>query len=107
PYVTTQSLRYQFQKLVIEPLLESHNPAPAVQEQPLIPHQSRRSQPNNRTMGHAAEVGRSTRSLPSRTESVIVIDALDECNDKDQMADFIDIIITAFKVNHGLPIRVL
>jgi hypothetical protein len=58
----------------------------------------------------AAATGRPTRSLSSQMEpevTVIVIDALDECNDKDQMGEFIEIIISAFMVNHGLPVRVL
>jgi hypothetical protein len=38
---------------------------------------------------------------------VIVIDALDECDDKDQMVAFIEIIIHAFMANPGLPLQVL
>src|SRR6202167_2020810 len=55
-------------------------------------------------------MGRSTCSLASPIEldaTVIVIDALNECNDKDQMGEFIEIIISAFRVNHRLPVRVL
>ena len=110
PYITSQSLEYQFQKLVIEPLLECRNPASAAQEQPLIPHQSRGSRSNNPRAGPAAWGGRSGLAPSSRTEpvtAVIVIDALDECNDKDQMGEFIEIIINAFMVNHGLPVRLL
>jgi len=38
---------------------------------------------------------------------VIVIDALDECNDKHLMAKFIEVVISAFQQNHHLPFRVV
>jgi hypothetical protein len=37
---------------------------------------------------------------------VIVIDALDECDDKDLMAEFIEVIIDAFQENPRLPFRI-
>jgi cytidylate kinase len=77
PHVTHQSLRHQFQKLVIEPTIR-HKPA-------------------NRFMTKL------TRRKSVTT--VIVLDALDECNDKDLVMEFIDIVIVAFKENHGLPLR--
>ena len=74
--ITSQSLEYQFQKLVIEPIVAANRFA----------------------------------SLPTATNPVtmvIIIDALDECNDKDQMAAFIEILIRAFTTNPGLPLQVL
>jgi hypothetical protein len=69
--ITSLSLGYQFQKLVIEPIL---------------------------ALGS---------SMTKPITTVIVLDALDECNDKDKMADFIQVIIHAFTVNTRLPLRIL
>ena len=38
---------------------------------------------------------------------VIVIDALDECDDKPSMREFIEGMIGIFQENHGLPLRVI
>jgi hypothetical protein len=70
PLIVRQALRYQFQKLVIEPIL-------AVTDANII-----------------------TKSM------VIFVDALDECDDKDLMAEFIEIIADAYRGNHRLPFRV-
>jgi hypothetical protein len=75
-HITSQSLEYQFQKLVIDPIVAS---------------------------------GSSTSFLSGEKPVtwIIVLDALDECDDKDQMVAFIETIIHAFKVNPGLPLQVL
>src|SRR6202167_2890234 len=39
--------------------------------------------------------------------AVIVIDALDECDDKDLMAEFIEVVVGAFETNRRLPFRVV
>jgi hypothetical protein len=69
PSVVRQALRYQFQKLVIEPIL-------AVTD-------------NNTTT----------------TPMITFVDALDECDDKDLMAEFIEIVADAYR-NRRLPFRV-
>jgi hypothetical protein len=43
----------------------------------------------------------------AQMKPIIVIDALDECDDKELMEEFIEAVIGAFKENHGLPLRVL
>ena len=76
PHIMSQSLEYQFQKLVTEPM---------------------------------KSVGGST-SLQTAINPVtviIVIDALDECNDKDQMAAFIEMVICAFTTNPRLSLQIL
>src|ERR1700733_10938560 len=70
PLIVRQALRYQFQKLVIEPTL-------AV-----------------------------TDTNPTTKFMVIIVDALDECDDKDLMAEFIEIIADAYRANRRLPFRV-
>jgi len=45
--------------------------------------------------------------LPWTKLAVIVIDALDECDDKDLMAEFIEVVIGAFQANRRLPFRVV
>ena len=44
--------------------------------------------------------------LTPRKPMVMVIDALDECNDKDMMAEFIEVVTSACQENRGLPFRV-
>jgi hypothetical protein len=70
PLIVRQALRYQFQKLVIEPIL-------AVTDTNL-----------------------------TTTPMIIFVDALDECDDKDLMAEFIEIIADAYRSNRRLPFRV-
>jgi hypothetical protein len=70
PLIVRQALRYQFQKLVIEPILAVTN--------------------TNATM------------IPM----IIFVDALDECDDKDLMAEFIEIIADTYRGNHRLPLRI-
>ncbi|KIM80280.1 hypothetical protein PILCRDRAFT_9808 [Piloderma croceum F 1598] len=72
--ILSQSLRYQFKKLIIEPILAARNTIFA----------------------------RFARTKPA----VIVIDALDECNDKDSMAEFIEVVIDAFHEYRQLPFRI-
>jgi hypothetical protein len=69
PLIVRQALRYQFQKLVIEPIL-------AVTD-------------TNTTM----------------TPMIIFVDALDECDDKDLMAEFIEFIADAYRGSRRLPLR--
>jgi hypothetical protein len=69
PLIVRQALRYQFQKLVIEPIL-------AV-----------------------------TDTNTTTTPMIIFVDALDECDDKYLMAEFIEIIADAYRGNHRLPFR--
>ena len=45
--------------------------------------------------------------LPWTKPAVIVMDALDECDDKDLMAEFIGAVLGAFQANRRLPFRVL
>ena len=45
--------------------------------------------------------------LPWTKPAVIVIDALDECDDKDLMAEFITVVIGSFEANRQLPFRVV
>ena len=45
--------------------------------------------------------------LPWTKPAVIVIDALDECDDKDLMAEFIMVVIGSFEANRHLPFRVV
>jgi AAA ATPase domain len=45
--------------------------------------------------------------LPWTKPAVLVIDALDECDDKDLMAEFIGVIIGIFQANRRLPFRVV
>jgi hypothetical protein len=70
PLIVRQALRYQFQKLVIEPIL-------AV-----------------------------TDSNPTELPMVIFVDALDECDDKDLMAEFIEIVADGYPGNRQFPFRV-
>ncbi|KIM71237.1 hypothetical protein PILCRDRAFT_830480 [Piloderma croceum F 1598] len=70
PLIVRQALRYQFQKLVIEPIL-------AV-----------------------------TDTNTTTTPMIIFVDALDECDDRELMAEFIEIVADAYRGNHRLPLRV-
>ena len=45
--------------------------------------------------------------LPRTKPAVIVIDALDECDDKDLMAEFIGVVIRAFEANRWLSFQVV
>jgi hypothetical protein len=105
--ITTQSLWYQFRKLVIQPILAVCKPTHPLQNQQPDPHQSR-AQRSYGSATAAATAGSSphlSRSIP--VTIIIVIDGLDECDDKDLMGEFIEIILDAFVVNRGLPFRVL
>ena len=48
-----------------------------------------------------------TNAIPSFPALVIVIDALDECDDTQSIRDFIDGVIHTLQENHGLPLRVI
>jgi hypothetical protein len=74
PGITRQSLRRQFNQLIIGPILAAKASIFA--------------------------------ALTRKKTMVIVIDALDECDDKDLMAEFIEIIIDAFREHHRLPFRI-
>jgi hypothetical protein len=68
PGIIRQSLKHQFKKLLVKPILAVRNtPKPVV----------------------------------------MVIDALDECDDKDLMAEFIVVVINAFRENCQLPFRIV
>jgi hypothetical protein len=75
PGISQQSLRHQFGKLIVEPMLAVRNTILA--------------------------------RLARTKHAVMVIDALDECDDKDLMAEFIGAVIGAFQENHRLPFRVV
>ena len=45
--------------------------------------------------------------IPSFPALIIVIDALDECDDKQSIRGFIEGVIHTFQENHGLPLRVI
>jgi hypothetical protein len=62
-FIIRQALHYQFQKLVIEPIL-------AV-----------------------------TDTNPAMTPMIIFIDALNKCDDKDLMAEFIEIVADGYRGN--------
>jgi len=79
PHIATKSSTYQFQKLIIEPIRAASNAVPFF----AIPF------------------------FPVQKKLVIVIDALDECDDKRLMRDFIEAVIRTFQGNHGLPLRVI
>ena len=70
PRIAHRSLRYQFQKLMIEPMLSASN-------------------------------------FMGPRKPVVVIDGLDECDDKGLTAEFIEVIISAFKDNSTLPFRII
>ncbi|KIM72955.1 hypothetical protein PILCRDRAFT_15647 [Piloderma croceum F 1598] len=70
PSIVRQALCYQFQKLVIKPILAVTN----------------------------------TDAIT--TPMIIFIDALDECDDKELMAEFIEIVADAYRGNRRLPLRV-
>jgi len=74
PGITRQSLRRQFNQLIVGPILAAKASVFA--------------------------------ALTRKKTMVIVIDALDECDDKDLMAEFIEIIIDAFQEHHRLPFRI-
>jgi len=66
PFITTnQSLRYQFQKLIVEPFIKTNKS--------LLPY------------------------LPWRKPMVIILDGLDECDDRDAMAEFIGSLIDVLR----------
>ncbi|KIM88400.1 hypothetical protein PILCRDRAFT_256054 [Piloderma croceum F 1598] len=44
---------------------------------------------------------------PPRAPTVVIIDALDECGDKELMAEFLEVVIDACRANHAFPFRVL
>ena len=46
-------------------------------------------------------------ATPSSLAQIIVIDALDECDDKQLMREFIEGVIRTFQDTHGLPLRVI
>ena len=46
-------------------------------------------------------------SFPAQKNLIIVIDALDECDDKYLMQEFIEGVIRTFQKNHGLPLRLI
>jgi len=74
PGITRQSLRRQFNQLIIGPILATKTSVLAI--------------------------------LARKKPMVIVIDALDECDDKDLMAEFIEVIIDAMREHHRLPFRI-
>jgi hypothetical protein len=69
PHITRQSLQYQFQKLMIDPIIASR------------------------------------RFVLMARRPVIVIDGLDECDDKESMAGFIEVIIRESQ-RPGFPFRI-
>jgi hypothetical protein len=44
---------------------------------------------------------------PPRAPTVVIIDALDECDDRELMDEFLDVVINACQGNHAFPFRVL
>ena len=75
----TVSLAYQLQRLVIEPILLN-----------------------------ASQISYSSDGVsPSVKKQIVVIDALDECDDKAQMADFIDVLLSESSGRTHLPFRIL
>ena len=67
PHIPSQSLSYQFTKLIVEPM----------------------------------------RSLELRNPVIFVFDGLDECDDRQLMAEFIEVMIDVFNNIPGLPLKVL
>ena len=86
-----------------------NSPVSCLQQQPANPQQSPSTLSSRfPTRGPATAVGSSAQFLRAVPITIdIIIDALDECNDKDLMGEFIEILIDAFMVNRGLPIRIL
>ena len=64
----------------------------------MIIHRSHERQFQHLIVGPILSV---TRSLPT---TVIVVDGIDECNNKEMMADLISIVARAFR-DHRLPLR--
>ncbi|KZP09397.1 hypothetical protein FIBSPDRAFT_964012 [Athelia psychrophila] len=73
----------------------------ALQDDPTIPHQSIANQLQKLVLGPLASV---TATHSSTRPLIIVIDALDECNDKRAVQDFIGILADAASAG-GLPLR--
>lgn len=95
PFITSESLQHQFTKLVTEPVLES-----CCTTTGWLP----------KLLNSIWSVGQSILSLPSPikpTTIIIVIDALDECDDKESMGEFIETIINAFLRYPELHLRFL
>jgi hypothetical protein len=79
-----------------------------IQGKPAIAHQSLKHQ-FKKLIIESILVVRNTifACLARRKPLVIIIDALNECDDKDLMAEFILVVIGAFQENHQLPFRVI
>jgi len=78
-----------------------------LKSEPGIARQSLRGQFNQLIVGPILAAKTSIFAPLTRTKPmVIVIDALDECDDRDLMAQFIEVIIDAFQENRRLPFRI-
>ena len=104
PHITSQSLSYQFQRLVIEPIMATCNTAASSREPSSVAHG-----PTTRRLYSATASGYIPYppvQMNSET-TIIVVDGLDECDDKTSMGQFVEIIIDTFRTNPGLPLRIL
>lgn len=95
PHITSQSLSYQFQRLVIGPIMATCNIVPTSQEPSTIAHGT----PSGYTQHPPVQANPVT--------MIMVIDGLDECDDKNSIGQFVEIIIDTFRRNPRLPLRIL
>ncbi|KIM77982.1 hypothetical protein PILCRDRAFT_11641, partial [Piloderma croceum F 1598] len=84
-----------------EPLIRD-----VIRGEPAITRQSLKHQFKTLIVEPMLAARKTTRSRKTKY-LVIVIDALDECDDKDLMREFIEVVIGAFQENNQLPFRVV
>ncbi|KZP28242.1 hypothetical protein FIBSPDRAFT_1039668 [Athelia psychrophila] len=95
-FITTISFQITVSIPETKPMIEK-----ALRDDPSIPHQSIAKQLQKLILGPLASV---TAAHPLTSLLIIVIDALDECNDKQAMHDFIGILTSAAGARR-LPLR--
>jgi len=76
----------------------------AIKTDPLITTKSSTHQFQKLIIG---PIRAASNAIPSFPAVIIVIDALDECDDKVLMQEFIEGVIRTFQENHGLPLRLI
>lgn len=95
-FITTLSFQITISIPETKPIIER-----ALQDDPTIPHQSISNQLQKLILAPLMSV---TTARPPVRPLIIVIDALDECNDKQAMRNFIGILASAASAG-GLPLR--
>ena len=84
----TVSLAHQFQKLIVESIHSTTSKVPSFEVFSRLTKQEQEQEQEQK-------------------QKIFVIDALDECSDKAEMADFIDVLLNAFPERSYLPFRIL